>query len=1276
MPETEWTDDDVRRELAVMWERFSTNVNSVDPDYAGALAHAALQGYQDTEPDDNELDIIMRLLLHGSTYACTNPAVSAWRLSLAICHAELAERLKSLEHWQRAVDWGTFATDYPPADEEEAVDALLEVIDLHTGRVEAIQAAFRGEALDVHQALQEIGDTPGVMAKLADRLDHPTDRAIADVRRARVHGIRWFIGKDVTDLHEAVRVMTETVFLIPDGYWYQVEDLTMFGDLCLMQDKHDPSLVPVDQAVAAAEKAIALTAEDDPDLAEHHSLAALLLVLNEDPEQRDRIIEHMAGAAKADDPTAWAWYASGLQERGADTDSVADLLSAADWYRRSAEHPGADDAWSAWAQFVETHYQLHGLDQGPRHADIVIDCATELLKCSSPDTHAVATLHRYRLICAFQGGNRPGLAEFLRDHPFVGWLTDAEKAISGSDEPELLAAAVGLSWMWAICEAPNLAVPTAADVLAVLTRVRSLFRLALRSPGLDPDHAMLLRLFSQLNDNLLRVSTGDGDGDFSAFRELLANPAYATAHTPFTDMVGTLSGQVGLRSKALGPLRAAHRIFNRPVDEPRTELKQRELEATRLVYEMAERIQVDPLNADMLDLSTRAFEFVSELPATSDYAGLRSYCETFHRMIATAHSIPLGPRRFDQDLAYVEELMRPLEMGEHVAVALKDRDAGKLREICAELAARQVDPRLVGLDPGRIMLAAALDALVTLVPEDRAVLEQAIEANVERVAEIEKRYHPQMDSVAITLGKLLRRRNEPGDKRQSRKLGQDALWHANWYVLQQSSPEHALEYARNATTKVDELTAWCLEDDAIDDLIRVIDARRGLVLKAATTGHSLVDQLGEAGQADLARRWVETEGRDAPLLPGWDATADNFGGLRREVLRKLADGSEELIAPPSIREIQDALRVHGSEALVYLLPTNKRHSGQAVVVPVEGEAFASPLPLLDVEDAPQRYREAYDAWDTETSGPACERWREELGLLCDWAWTVAGGELLRLLGPDSRVVLVPVGPLGIVPWHAARDEQGRYLVQDMAISYAPSARLFCDVLKRAEVAEGKPVLVGNPARDLPAGAAEATAVRDAFYPDGVFLGGFSRAPRPWKPSPDGSGTPAQVLAALLKPLPLLHLACHAVADMRQPLQSHVKLATAQLSAVELLELSPVDMLPLGTVNLAGCTTNVSGVDYDEALSLATTFLAIGARTVVGSLWRVPAGRSTAHLMFMFYHYLRTERPAGALRRAQLWMLDDGREFPACMPDSLRVLPSAGFGPAEVESWAGFTQMGR
>jgi CHAT domain-containing protein len=59
-----------------------------------------------------------------------------------------------------------------------------------------------------------------------------------------------------------------------------------------------------------------------------------------------------------------------------------------------------------------------------------------------------------------------------------------------------------------------------------------------------------------------------------------------------------------------------------------------------------------------------------------------------------------------------------------------------------------------------------------------------------------------------------------------------------------------------------------------------------------------------------------------------------------------------------------------------------------------------------------------------------------------------------------------------------------------------------------------------------------------------------------------------------------------------------------LAARELLAVSRVATLPIDTVVLAACTTNLGGAD-DEALSLATAFLAAGARTAFATLWRVP-----------------------------------------------------------------------
>jgi hypothetical protein len=116
--------------------------------------------------------------------------------------------------------------------------------------------------------------------------------------------------------------------------------------------------------------------------------------------------------------------------------------------------------------------------------------------------------------------------------------------------------------------------------------------------------------------------------------------------------------------------------------------------------------------------------------------------------------------------------------------------------------------------------------------------------------------------------------------------------------------------------------------------------------------------------------------------------------------------------------------------------------------------------------------------------------------------------------------------------------------------------------------------------------------------------------------------------------------------------------------------------PGGVELVSACTTDVSGDDYDEALTIATGFLVAEASTVVGSLWPVP-DRRTATLMFMFHHYLNRMElaPAAALRAAQLWMLDPDRTAPRDMPQELaRHVREPGL--EDLYAWAAFAHRGR
>jgi hypothetical protein len=314
--------------------------------------------------------------------------------------------------------------------------------------------------------------------------------------------------------------------------------------------------------------------------------------------------------------------------------------------------------------------------------------------------------------------------------------------------------------------------------------------------------------------------------------------------------------------------------------------------------------------------------------------------------------------------------------------------------------------------------------------------------------------------------------------------------------------------------------------------------------------------------------------------------------------------------------------------------------------------------------------------------PARIEWADKLGKLCDWAWPTVVGPLLRAVPratPDAppRLVLVPVGRLGMVPWHAARrpaaGSRWRYAVEDAVFSYAASGRQLAEVSRRPALPrKDSPVIVAPRDEGLPGGQAEASAVRD-LYPNARYLGHAGGKPA------DGPATPENVLGILPAPrdpgASVLHLACHGMTTSAGADDSCLLLeGAARLTVREILRHSagrPAGS-PGGIVILVACRTDVTAADYDEALTLSTAFLAAGAVTAVGSRWDL-RDKPSAALMFMFHHYLAAAgRPDDALRAAQLWMLDPDRVPPVSMPETLW---NQG-GLSGMIAWAGVTHQGR
>ncbi|MEV6425722.1 CHAT domain-containing protein, partial [Streptomyces sp. NPDC051662] len=534
------------------------------------------------------------------------------------------------------------------------------------------------------------------------------------------------------------------------------------------------------------------------------------------------------------------------------------------------------------------------------------------------------------------------------------------------------------------------------------------------------------------------------------------------------------------------------------------------------------------------------------------------------------------------------------------------------------------------------------------------------------------------------------------DRKASLDTRREALELMAADVLLQLGAEHALSVARTATGHALWLALRCAEDHRPAEAVEALELGRALVLQTAAAAHGVPRLLADRGHSDLAERWraqaprhplqrgpsgedrVEVdagEGHPAegdPLRPGGAAVvpaqapgAELPSSLRRRALAVLeagnGTGARELLGTPDVAALTAALAASGADALVYLVPGEgfRPHiPGRALILrPGSAEPAVLALPLLlspgshqlerYLAAAADRSRKAADPDASRASWEAAEtEWRAALSELCDWAWPAAVGPVLGSLEPlgrPPRIVLIPCGPLGVVPWHAAREHIPlggfRYACQDAVFSYAPSGAQFLRAAARDRLpTSGRRVLVTDPRLSLVWAEIETEALRSACYPDARRYGEFVAA----EGVPDAPGSCEDLLAVLPgggQPAAVVHMSCHGVAGP-SPTRSALSLADGELTVARILDhaatAAPGPDGPL--VVLSACETDLSTGDHDEALTLSTALVARGAADVIGSRWAVNDS-ATALMMAVFHHFLtsqelgRVAKVAPSARRA-------------------------------------------
>jgi CHAT domain-containing protein/tetratricopeptide (TPR) repeat protein len=350
-------------------------------------------------------------------------------------------------------------------------------------------------------------------------------------------------------------------------------------------------------------------------------------------------------------------------------------------------------------------------------------------------------------------------------------------------------------------------------------------------------------------------------------------------------------------------------------------------------------------------------------------------------------------------------------------------------------------------------------------------------------------------------------------------------------------------------------------------------------------------------------------------------------GQARSLVDSLSGGAH---SPLDIDEIRRELPVR--VALVYYVPLEKQL--YIWVVTREGSRFFErPLPAMELGRRIAAHRAAL-----EMRAPVSVV-NEDAALLHDDLVR----PLLQSLGEQDALVIVPSGVLQSFPFASLWDRRTRrYLVEDYAVSLAPSGTIFVLASREANVRAASPtqaLVVGNPRIDrkrwpdlasLQGAEAEATEIA-ALYPRADLLMG-------------SNATKTAFLDGFARGQ-VVHFAGHAAASRDLPSAGRLFFAPDpernDSGALYLRDLEGQRFTRTRAVVLAACRTAAGEVSRVEGpLSLGRPFLAAGVPFVVASLWDIDDSLSQRFFVALHRGLVGGSDPVRALRAAQIAFIHD------------------------------------
>jgi CHAT domain-containing protein len=289
----------------------------------------------------------------------------------------------------------------------------------------------------------------------------------------------------------------------------------------------------------------------------------------------------------------------------------------------------------------------------------------------------------------------------------------------------------------------------------------------------------------------------------------------------------------------------------------------------------------------------------------------------------------------------------------------------------------------------------------------------------------------------------------------------------------------------------------------------------------------------------------------------------------------------------------------------------------------------------------------------------------------------------KLINPISDLIsgknllIVPDGILHYLPFeslvtnavsdlNSVRYHNLSYLIQDYAISYAPSAG-YLHLSNQKDNPDTKRQLVGfapgfsevsssekrniypdyeRSVLSLPFSKREVEELGELFNNDSGFWSFLFSSSNPADTYVGSTASEEMFKNVSLENYRYIHLATHAYVSEEDPEQSGILFAVPQNSKEDgVLHASEIYNLHLNTylVTLSACETGIGTIAEGEGMmSLSRAFQYAGAQNLLVSLWKV-SDRSTSELMLAFYKLNQQKNAIStALREAKINMINEGQ----------------------------------